>query len=354
LAQKTTFDYNVISGLRQWKATLAKLNSGTSQIFNLSIVGDSISEGYGSTNLISKGYAGLIRNDLNSKYGDVGRGFIHCAYPYGSPLWSFVGSWMTSEWGISGGGTASNYTCKYSLTAGNTATLSFSGTGLRVYIGKSPGWGGGTYSVDGGTVTGSFSNDGTEQYNAYFEVIGLTDGSHTIVITQASQGKAMLLLGAYEIKGTSGIRVNTCARFGSMAKDHTPEKTMKITFDSLQPVLSIIAFTANDYSTQTNLDLYKSNLQALVTRAKQYGDVLMISNGIRTEKLTTPQSAYINVFNSVALANGCALIDNFNRLGGDADYVNTRLGLLSDTVHPNNAGHQDLATSILNVLLEGK
>ncbi len=341
--------YNTENSLRIWKAALAKLKSGTSAIFNMVCLGDSLTEGQGTTTYITQGYVGLIRNKLKALYGDVGTGVISNFYPSNSPLWSMPSWTVTNNTGYG----ITQYS-KYANTSGLTATLTFNGTGIRIITVKGSICGKMNIQIDGGGTT-VYDMNNASLINPYtFDITGLADSSHTITITtDCTGGKYIYLFGAIPLKGTAGMRVHNCARTGILtASASTYPAVLASEIDIYAPVLTTIAFGANDYTGNVTIDAFKANVQAMITRAKTFGDVLLIANGLRTEAGAYPQSQYAMALKSLATLNNCAFIDINSRWNNSYTYANTTLGLMFDGVHPNLAGHQDVATAILNVLLE--
>jgi len=339
--------YNEDVGLRVWKAWIAKLKAGAQLFVNVSIIGDSISEGANATVWQTGGYIGLVRSKMQAKYGDAGLGMIPTYYPFNGPLWKYTAGFTeASNWGCAS-------RARTATAAGEKATLDFNGTGVGVVYAKRTDWGTFEIWIDGVLNQTVDTSQATTVGGAVTTITGLTAGAHTLEIRKTSDGKQIMLVGAYEIKGTSGVRVHNCSRYGSIVAEHSPFNIMAASIDVFAPRLTIISLTANDYGTQTSLATYTSGLQQIITRAKATGDVLLLSSGIRTETYSVPQREYVNAMKGLALANNCAYIDLFNRWSGDAVYATNILGYFtSSTVHPNDYGMQDMATAILKVIDE--
>lgn len=365
---KPGFVLNSDIGLRRWRAALAKVKSGVNQIANVSVLGDSITEGgaagngatadyVGGNNYLNKGYVGKVRSALAAKYGDVGTGFIPIFYPKYGGFWTFSAGWQ-DEITATFGPTGLN---KRSGTNGDVATFSFSGTGISIVLASGTGAGTFTASVDGGAATPFDSYTAGAAIGAKeFKITGLADGTHTLTLTSTvTGGKQLWLLGAYPIKGTSGVRVNMLGRWGTKVNNSIgPSATKYPLFSEIDfwsPALTIVAFTANDFSGQTDLISYRNDLQTIITRAKQFGDCLLVSTGLRNDVVTptNAQSEYNKVLLNLAFENNIAFVDVINRWSGDANYAQNTLSFISsDNVHPGDYGHQDIATAILRVIDE--
>lgn len=362
LSKKTgNFAYNTDIGLRKWRAALAQIKAGKSMLAHLNVLGDSISEGAlagagggaGAASLWqTNGYLGRVRSALNTKFGDAGLGYIPTYYPYGAPLWTFSAGWYDNSnfFGTTG-------LSKTTGTAGSTASITFSGTGIGIVFAKGSGAGTFQWNIGGGANTQVDTYNATNVNATTYEIGGLADGTHTLNITaNLANGRNFFLLGAYPIKSiSSGIRVNMCGRYGTRVGDHTSDKSLSCAIDMWTPKLCIIALGANDFTGGTDLTSFTNSYQTIISRALQFGDVMLLSTGLRTDgpsPIGVQQSAYVNAMYTLAVQNNIAFLDIFNRWSGDPNFANSQLNFLGDAVHPNDYGHQDIATAILNVLLE--
>jgi hypothetical protein len=171
-----SFVYNADIGLRKWRAAIARLKAGSTEIVNLQAIGDSITTGVGATApMFTNGYIGRIKTALTTKFGDVGRGFIPCYYLNGVMDWSKTGTWSTNgSYGTSG--------CSWITTEnGATAFLTFNGTGIAFVMVTASACGTFDVAVDGGAST----NYGSTEYNSarVYKITGLAPGDHTIIFT---------------------------------------------------------------------------------------------------------------------------------------------------------------------------
>ncbi|MFJ5625456.1 GDSL-type esterase/lipase family protein [Peribacillus loiseleuriae] len=347
--------YNIDNGLRKWRLAKARLDAGVQEIINLNILGDSITEGQagGTVSIINyqRGYVNLLRNQLIAKYGDVGEGMIANQYPYTASVtkWTYTGTWV--GFGMNGLVYGTSGT-KVTTTIGSTASLTFNGTGVVILAesqdqSSTPNV---SISVDGGAPQTWNTYNGTAAVKS-FPITGLTNAQHTVVITSTTTSK-FSLLGAYEIKGTKGVRVNNFGVSGLKVNSVARPFNAEACVGYWNPKLTIISFLANDFNTQTDLNAFKADWQAIITKAKQYGDVLITTaGGIFNANHPIPVSEYYNVVLQLAKDNGCALIDIKKRWGDTFDVANNA-GYLVDNVHPNPEGHQDLCNVYSKVMLE--
>lgn len=343
--------YNQDKGLRKWRTALNKLEAGHNAIYNVSVIGDSITEGNGAEGDISKynthGYLGLLRSMFDDKFEDIGRGVIPIYYPTGLPLWNFTG-WAneTGYFGFAG-------FSKRSSINGEKTTLQFNGTGIGIVYPKRADSGSIDISIDGNYFTTINQYSDVAEHSTITEITGLEDGEHTLEITSVlTTNQKVWVHGAFEIKGQKGIRFNMVGRSGVGVNAVSTQFVIPAEIDMWQPVLTIIALTANDYTGQTSLVDYEAKLQLLITEAKKYGDVLLVSTGLRQEDMTIQQSEYAEIQYKLASQNNVAYLDMFNYWKGDADYAKNQLGYIADTVHPTSKGHESIARAIYTVLTQ--
>ena len=344
---KEGFIYNADIGLRKWRAALANMKVKNDVILDVPFIGDSITEGQSASDYRLGGYVGRIRSALAEKYGDVGLGFVPVYYPGNAPLWSFSGNWIDNTGGYGPSGIS-----KRSTTNGDTATLAFNGTGITVMGLQGPGVADISVSIDGGMPT-TLNFKGSTIKPVFRSITGLADGNHIMTITtNVAPGESFWLIGAYPIKGTKGIRVHPMAKQGARTHNVNTDQAMQAEIDVWDPKLTVIAIGTNDIPAGLSADNYGAQLQTLVTRAKRYGDVLLVSVGLIRTDYDDIANLYNETMKNIALTNNVAFIDIRDRWGGSADYAMNTLGFLYDPVHPNDVGHQDIATAILRVIDE--
>ncbi|MEW6379783.1 MAG: SGNH/GDSL hydrolase family protein [bacterium] len=346
------YAYYIEGNMDTWRSTLAKLKSGTTGIFNVCCIGDSITEGDKAGNshndYRTKGFVGRLRTRLAATFGDVGLGFIPVHFSDDYPAFSFTGTWIDSSWyGIG------NYQ-KRSSNTGATATVSFNGTGIGVVVARNNIAAQYTISIDGGAAVTHDTYNATLVSPYAYEETGLADTDHTAVITVdngANPTRNLYFLGIYPIKGTTGIRVHDCARSGGRASDFVQTGCLDLEINYWTPVLTIVSLVANDFNFQTGLSAYETSMSQIIDTARTHGSCMVLANGLFNVSKTIPITAYEEVCRKLALSKGCAFL-NLNRRWKSYSNANS-LGYMADAlVHPNQAGHQDIATFLLDHLLE--
>jgi hypothetical protein len=299
-----------------------------------------------------KSSSGLLRTALKTKFGDVNEGFVgvnyHAADSASFPLvhrWIFSAGWTT----------ASNYgyasSSKLTSTDGATATLTFSGTGIILFYLGTTDHRTFTYSIDGGSAVTVDTYGAAIDLAKATTITGLTEGNHTIVITKSNDTKSIYLFGACPTRGSTGVRVNSLGLYGSTVGASSAANCLKMEIDYWQPKLTVLSYGANDYSAQTSLSTFQTNLQTLITRAKQYGDVLIMANMIQLDNQTIKIQQYVDTMKNLALTNNCAFIDLYSAMGKSFTYADNVLGLMfGHDKHPNTKGHQFINKFIVKCL----
>jgi hypothetical protein len=113
----------------------------------------------------------------------------------------------------------------------------------------------------------------------------------------------------------------------------------------LAPDLSIINCTINDAALSTNIETYKTKLQALITHCLQYGSVILRPGNPISGYNITP---YVQANYELAVTNNLPIIDIHERF---VDYTTANaLGYMADTLHPIKYGYQDIANNVYDVI----
>lgn len=335
-----------------FKTAREAILQGSSTTYNINFLGDSITEGVGATNYDSytnanKSYVSQVREKINLKYGNTGFGFIPVGYPYNKTLkWTFGGEgWTDSTYGA-------NAYSKKSSTNGDTATLTFTGTGIGLLFMNANTMGKFTYSIDGSDPVEIDTYSAVTSYSKIYEITGLESGEHTITITNTTpDAKYLEFQGGYPITTNPGFRVNMVGRASvGMGSIGAFARSLCASIDVFTPVLTVISYSSNDFKSQLALGTYETYLKAIITRAKMYGDVLITTIGLRNESKTIPQESYFNVLRSVAVSENVPLLDIAKKWGNAASAVSNGYITSPETTHPNDVGHGDIASAVLDIL----
>lgn len=356
------FGYNLDVGLRKYRTLL----NATGGPIDIVCIGESITEGYTSNDPGTQSWISLVRAKMQSVYGDGGIGL--------APFYRGSGSIYGNGWSISTGianllTNRGPFRCARHNT-NTTATVygaAIRGTGVNFALhhmlsssfGVGIGPGNATYQVDSGPGTG-FSTLGSFNYSDTTTNVPLGfRAEHVITInTPTGAGKNAEIWGGSFMNGMTGniytgCRVHNVGKNGTKIED-TVSTNLEMSFLSqIRPALTIINFSSNNYSTNTNLNTYESNIELAARTGLLYGSVLLMTQPSRNEAPlggSNRQREYNERMRIVADRLNCAYIDIDDRWG--TGVAPTNLGCMADNIHPNSVGHYDISRFILKAILE--
>lgn len=256
-------------------ARAAMANRGSAP-FDIMVFGDSVDDGYGTTAIANR-FWNLLTQRLRTRFNvsGGGAGFISSRLKVNSG-----GDQPDNVLSFSGGSVAGNPAFGLDhqarvIGAGNTMAISFTGTGIDIDYTKYSGGGTFSWSVDGGAVTNIATSNATLATGNTTQIRGLSDTSHTIVITGVSG--TSYINGAFAYRGdeNSGIRTSVLSLAGWGTKNFWPTNTAQRYFvastDLRSPDLVVIDVLYNDFGSitaQTTPADYKANIQAMIAAIK--------------------------------------------------------------------------------------
>lgn len=229
---------------------------------------------------------------------------------------------------------------------------------FTIYYAKNTDTGSFTYKIDTGSATTVNSNAGAVGYGTVVVPAG-SAGTHTLTIT-AADANYTRIIGVEGTNGTTGTRVTRAGLGGSMASSFNLGSSLGNggsigTFDALTPNLVILAFGVNEYLQQVSTATYKTNMQAIIDRAKTAGaDVVMLTGVPNSDtSKATSQAAYKQAQYDLADTNNLAVIDIDYLWGSYAISNAAPLSLYGDVTHPNTKGYGDIASAIYALVTGG-
>lgn len=332
-------------GLDKFRAAKANLEAGNNAIYNVVVISDSSGEGYmadesSPLNNIANGYVGLLNSAFASRYQDLGTGFLPVFALSGASEhpWSFDANWTWLDGGY--GIVGDHYVA---MTTGSVATFNFNGTGVVVTAVRGDACGSFAASIDS-VSKGTFNTyktgeiDGAEDF--VIAAAGtLSDGNHTLTITTSSSA-VVLLVGAYPLtNNTRGMRVIRCCKYGTTVANYTWAGSGYVMFaeiDHWTPILTIIALIAND-AAGTNISTYKTEIQRLITKGKEFGDVLIYANYPRPDYAGSINLPYVAALKELSDVNNVPMIDLCTPYADKTKPYNL---MASDNTHPNANGQE--------------
>lgn len=338
---------------KKWRVALGKVRNNTAQA-KLLLIGDSTSNGSGASgatgynpnsrekNRTVKLSALLSASYINANsHGVMGVGNLSGpGYASFDPRFVADAAWPSLVLNNMLGGTA------WRNNTANTI-LAFTPIGsvdtFVIYYAKSATQG--TFNVDIGgagtilvTATAGSPSVGTQ-------VITGTLGTNTLNITRQSTSAIVLGVRAYNSAAASVevIQAGNSGLTTSFAVGNAnPWDTLSM-IPVVAPDLTIISLGINDWPLTLPVTTSMSNIQQIITAAKQTGDVLLTlppPSAISAASRAT-QQAYITASIALAVTNNIDIVDMWSRFVSQEE-ANT-LGFYADTLHPNGVGYSDWA-----------
>jgi lysophospholipase L1-like esterase len=336
--------YNIGPGLQAWRSHLDDTN-----VINVLLVGESTTEGLFASDIEATSYTAILRRRLQNVLGDGGLGLI--------PLYRELPP-FTSHWNNQGNGWTQGRFDEYgpfSFTyfAANRDTyaeITIFGDNADVFLVLSPfGTNGPTgpyWQTDNGP-TNYFNSYATNFQQSTLNISLGAPGWHTLRLTGPSApGKSFGLWGASANLGQRGVRVHNAGKNGEpVGKAATPNARQFI--GRLNPRLTVIAFSSNDYAVQTDTNAFRDRVLALIQEAQQTGSALLLGANPRKADTPTPiaQTTYHEILKNLAFSQNCAYIDMNERWGGSPASVRA-LGFSIDMVHPTDLGYADMGNHL--------
>lgn len=365
---------------RYWRA---KLLTGSAP--RLALAGDSITRGYFSSDLGSKGWAGLLRSALQATYGDGGgghRGAIDTSIMSGA-VTSYPAEQATlsnaatpgSPWSNSGTNDGPGSTSVRTFGPGNYITLQrVRGTTIRIFCHNDVTLGAAaTYSIDGGAPV-AFTTLGTKAVGIT-TVSGLANTDHTVTITHADVGTQSLIVSSAEGSNATGVLVNNYGRASGGSNQLSLASSGygsggEWSGGSLNPAdLVIYAYGVNDAGGGVTAAGYLANVDTYLRRVRGAGakrgqvDILFLMQhmGNNTAAALTAYRDNVNNVRTVAETYGAAVVDmwaiganswdRWSDLGYWSSGTTPPLGSAGqDSLHPSDAGHQAIADVLIPIV----
>jgi len=202
-----------------WGATWypARLAS-TSRLVKVGLVAASLAVGDYASDKYRAGAGGLIRTDLQSRYGDGGSGIICPGHaqsppPAGGAVTTPTGAWTDVD--NEGGVTKRSVRPTVPGTPGATQTFIVRGRVIRVFFKSNPTWGSWAWTIDGQAQTALNFNQAAAMRTVTVDRGAGQEGNHTVVITQTGDGRLYGVSG----ENTTGLLVHNLSISGQNVRD---------------------------------------------------------------------------------------------------------------------------------------
>ena len=338
---------------------------------------------FGASHVAADMFTGYVRRELQTRFGDAGRGFMLPVPPWkhyrrgGVRIEADRRPWTASQvrvdtkgevmFGIAGA-TVETRRAGASGAIENLATEEFTThTGLfDIYFLKQPEGGDFNVLLDGHPM-GRVSTR-SKTFETGYATYHVADAPHRLEIQVVGNGMVRLFGVALE-REKPGVLVDTLGINGSRARYQLlwNEEMYREQLRRRNPDLLVIAYGTNETGDDDSIEVYESQLHQVIRRAKaavpQASCLLIgptdrpIREGKRGFRPRPRQSAVVEVQRRVAIANGCGFFDLVAFQGGpmsmlkwvhfDPPYAQR------DYVHLTRRGYERLGQVLLGALLEG-
>lgn len=370
-----------------WRTSRARAAAGTGKA-RVALVGDSVARGYYSSNLDSKGWAQLLRADLQALYGDGGTGFKTAldsstfanAKGVNASAVTYYATHgyitKTGTWALFTGSMGPSFAYGLSTTDNTTpasATFSVRGTTVTIYTkannGSNAAW---SYQIDGGSVV-NVSDAATGNTMQVTQITGLSAGTHSVVIKYADAGTKTLYVAGVSGENSTGVVVNNHSIFGAKTSDVnlTGDGDTTITPDWMggykYPAdLAIWSLGLNDGGSSVTGDAHIKVLRRWMQQVRDGSgltgttDILLVLPHAGTlDNTNYLYQDYVLRQRQLAQSFGAAVID-FWALGRNSWNYWNGLNYWSsssspgtsgtDSVHPSDLGHAYMESVVLSLL----
>jgi len=316
---------------------------------NILAVGDSAVEGGGSTDPADKSYIGLLNKAVTmAQYGGYKDTlYIEYAATNGFVISGYTGTWAeeqnaycTTGYGVLDS-TAMAHRGWYKTTE-NAATMTIATYGLATKIlfasdgaiaGKTAG--AISYSVNGGDPV-AVELSGSTLYK-WVEIAAPGSSVNIVVTTDITAGEVVAIQCVMLASNLTGAHVINFGTGGSQVR-HWVERLSIL--DAFAPKMTLVGVGGNDMVNGVTTAQFIVSYRALLTKLATLGPIVML---IYFPWLTADAGtlALITEYRAAtkALAEefGATVID-FHDIVIDGATMNAK-GLMSDTIHPNDAGY---------------
>lgn len=359
-----------------------KRNNAANALARLSVIGDSVSEGFFATNTYTDSWVGLMRTSLQAGYGAGGSGFFSTgrtdeASSVSAPItatWQGNGSYATTTgtWTQSGLFFGPGITLLQSTAAATITFPSVRGTTIKIYnvSGAAP-RANFTYSIDGGAPVPVTVTIGSTAIQVT-AVTGLSTAPHTVVLSWNGAPADPLFIVGVEGENAAGVVVDNLAKSGSRTSQWVSNTSLGVPYNggTQYPAdLVVVSLGINDANNSVAGDTWLDNMtiQLQGIRAAHNGatDIILLNQHIGTFGSVPATTAnlygeYSQRIKGLADNYNAALVNMWTVGRNSWDYNNSigywgdpnTAGIAgTDTVHLSNFGHQTVANAITPIVL---
>jgi lysophospholipase L1-like esterase len=347
--------------LRRWYAGLAGRYAAPARVL---VIGDSISEGTGST-AYARRWQSLLQSQLRGRFqppGAVGAAIPYItASPRVVPLPTGLG--LTSSGAITQASFGLGLRAA-TVGAGMSLTFTFTGDRCKLMAAKSSSAGRLNIAVDGaaGTVVDTFQSGNAVGGFQVWDSGALTRGAHTVVVTRDASTTTnpgnVFPEGLLTFDGDhdAGVRVVDAARHGSTLATFTASAAWAGAVTNTGPYsLLVMPWGANDSTSGTSAATFAANLATLIGQVRGAGftgSILLVGLDKRQTATEALWSSYLAALQAAADADpDIAYLDLRSRMPDVGTAEAVALGLYADDVHPSDKGHGWIADQIATAIM---
>jgi lysophospholipase L1-like esterase len=228
---------------------------------------------YGDSHTASDDWANAMRAALQSKYGDGGPDFIQAGHPYRGYRRVDAAGANSAGWKTEGTmairGDANQGLSGISIStqaAGQTVTLTASGSALEIFYLEQPGGGQVELTIDGQSA-GAFTTDG--DIGPGHSEYSLTPGSHELKLRTLNFAPVRLF--GFALDNDKGVTVETLGINGAQANVLLGwnERIWADEFNARNPSLVLLAYGTNEADSRLwTPEQYRADLTAIVERIR--------------------------------------------------------------------------------------
>lgn len=215
-----------------------------------------------------------------------------------------------------------------------------------------------TWNMNGGSNTSVDAYNATEGFGSFIGTATL--GTNTANMTWVNSYVNFVGWEAYN-SAVKEVTLLNCGWSGAKASDwidtaHNYNCGFSLAY--MLPDLTIICLGLNDLNTSVGADVYSTNMQSIITSAKNAGsDVLLISGGpwdpVGSSVSYATQQGYWSAMHQLGIVNNVPMLDMTIRWGDltkATAYGFEASGSFSTNSHPSTSGQKDYALAIFNAI----
>lgn len=330
-------NYRIIKSFR-------KMNRDKFGFYSYDFVGDSITQGYDSSNHYSKSYFAYVRNAILKEHGSSNVGYVNMHNTGYYVSTEYVGTWDNKQ--------------DYYVLGNQSSTTSEVGATMKMWvvnpqkffkINYSTGEGYGSFNVyneESGTLLATINCNGENSHNNISQQFTFSEASASRLIKIVCKSGKIKINGVWFYDNIDDVMVNNYSRSGMALGDTSVELINDMTTGNM----TFLALNHNDIGN----DNFKNKLDMFCDSVKRNnGYIFMldfrwgqtIDNDV-TKKIFYEK--YLSIKDDVRLGSYfCDMGKSFN------NDINTMWELdffLDDTSHPSDVGMMYIAKSICKIL----